>query len=136
MVGAETASSKPSRGIHHHQQVLVPLPPLPGVHRLHVHEEGGHTVSNHSEHRHAVAPGRVVVVGVEQPLSVPAEPTKHRHAEEYQTRHDSLHHEVCQNNIVLKPTNYITFKLYQEEGTILTFYFTYILMFSCLNVKY
>ena len=106
MIRGETplqTSTKASSGIHHHQQVLVLLLPLLGLHGLHVGEEGGDAVCDHGEHSDPVAPAGIVVVWVEEPLPVPAPTSEHGQAEEDQTGDDSLQHKVEQDQVELEP---------------------------------
>ena len=80
MIRGETplqTSTKASSGIHHHQQVLVLLLPLLGLHGLHVGEEGGDAVCDHGEHSDPVAPAGIVVVWVEEVVSSPAAQREH-----------------------------------------------------------
>ena len=106
MIRGETplqTSTKASSGIHHHQQVLVLLLPLLGLHGLHVGEEGGDAVCDHGEHSDPVAPAGIVVVWVEEPLPVPAPTSEHGQAEEDKAGHDGLQHKVENAQVELEP---------------------------------
>ena len=96
--GAEARSA----GIHHLDQVLVALLAFLGGPGLDKHEEGSHTVDHHGDDGDPVAPAGVVVVGVEEPLPVPAHSPKQRHAEEDDGGDEDLHDEVDQDQVVLK----------------------------------
>ena len=118
MIRRHCSGSKARAGIHHLDQVLVALLALLGCPGLDEHEEGGDSVDHHGEHGHPVAPAGVVVVGVEEPLPVPAHPPEQRHAEEDDGGHDGLHDEVDQDQAVLKPVIIKTYLEYNNDLTI------------------
>ena len=89
--------------IHHLDQVLVALLPLLGGPGLNEHEESGDTIDHHGDDGDPVTPAGVVIVGVEEPLPVPAHASEQSHTEEDDGRDEGLHDEVDQDQVVLKP---------------------------------
>jgi len=119
MVGGETTVGpevQPSCGVHLHQEGLVLLLSVLGFRHLDEHEVGGGPVHQHREARHGVAPGDVVVVGVEQPAPVPAARPEDDEAEEKQQRGDDLHAEGEEDQVVLEPEDVLHRPAQQEAG--------------------
>ena len=107
VVGGETtrvpAEVEASSRVHLHQQRLVRL--LPVFRELHLegHEVGSPAVDEHGKASHSVAPGDVVVVGVEQPAPVPAAGAKEDQDEKEEDGSDALHDEGDQHQVELEP---------------------------------
>jgi len=90
------------RGIHLHDQGLVLVFLLLSKFALEEHEIGGPAVDEDGEASEAVAPGRIVVVGVHQPVAIPATPTEDGHAEEEEDGGDAVTEEVATDQLDLK----------------------------------
>ena len=65
-------SGTEARRVHLHDQSLVLLFPLLGVHGVLAHEGRGEDVDEAGEAGERIAPGQVVEVGIEKPVSLPA----------------------------------------------------------------
>ena len=107
VVGGEATSMaakvEASGGIHLHQQGLVPLLAVLGKLHLKGHEIGSAAMDEHGKAGHGVAPGDIVVVGIEQPAPVPAAGAEEEQDEEQEDGGDALHDEGDQHQVELEP---------------------------------
>ena len=107
MVGGEAtrvpAEVKAGSGVHLHQQRLVRLLPVFRKRHLEGHQVGGAAMDEHGKAGHSVAPGDVVVVGVEEPAPVPAAGAKEDQDEKEEDGGDALHDEGDQHQVELEP---------------------------------
>ena len=107
VVGGEATSVpakvEASSRVHLHQQGLVRLLPIFCKLHLEGHEVGSAAMDEHGKASHSVAPRDVVVVGVEEPTSVPAAGAKEDQDEKEEDGSDALHDEGDQHQVELEP---------------------------------